>query len=316
MPPKPNRFGWLAPHLRTAACNAKVHDLLGDVPRLVIEPRIKGQKVGKTAGGLCLLWEYSRKVLRKDVPTLAQATGSCVANGTANALHYLMAMEIIRLRDPEQWKLIFWPYHYGLGRLESGISGKGDGSTGVGQAEAIRKYGCLPQDASSELPTPTGGDEALTYGRTVEYAWSDGRKIAEGWKQIGRKYPCRSVALVTSYEDVVAALVNGYPVTIASDVGFESRPQIDGGRLWIKRRGTWYHQMCVIGIDDSTSRPGGYIMNSWGADWPGERSPDDAPAGGFWADADALDKIVRQGDSFAYSQFDGFPEQRPDHYLI
>ena len=35
--------------------------------------------------------------------------------------------------------------------------------------------------------------------------------------------------------------------------------------------------------------------------------PTDAPGCGFWADADVLDRMLAQGDSWAFSRFVGFP---------
>ena len=87
------------------------------------------------------------------------------------------------------------------------------------------------------------------------------------------------------------------------------RPPIKEGRLVNRRATTWMHQMCIVGYDgESASQPYWFVLNSWGDDAHGT-PPDDAPPGGFWIGRKDVDFIVRQGDSFALSQFDGFPAQ-------
>jgi C1A family cysteine protease len=70
------------------------------------------------------------------------------------------------------------------------------------------------------------------------------------------------------------------------------------------------HQMCVVGYDGSRGPAGRfYILNSWGA--AAHPAPlADEPPGGFWVEAADMDYITRQGDSWAYSDFDGFPAQQ------
>ena len=71
--------------------------------------------------------------------------------------------------------------------------------------------------------------------------------------------------------------------------------------------------MMVRGIDmgDSKAR----IENSWGSDlWSNQ--PDGAPPGGFWVSERDINRILGQDDSWAFSQFDGFPAQKLDHLLL
>ena len=58
-----------------------------------------------------------------------------------------------------------------------------------------------------------------------------------------------------------------------------------------------------------------YILNSWGPRTHGT-DPAGGPPGGFWVKKSEIDYITRQGDSFAFSQFDGFPAQKLDWYMI
>jgi hypothetical protein len=68
--------------------------------------------------------------------------------------------------------------------------------------------------------------------------------------------------------------------------------------------------MAIIGVRSGVNE-GAFILNSWGdrahtgPAWPG-----DMPVAGFWADAAVIDRMVRQGDSFALSNLQGFPARR------
>jgi hypothetical protein len=73
--------------------------------------------------------------------------------------------------------------------------------------------------------------------------------------------------------------------------------------------------MAIIGVKKG-SRPGFFIQNSWGSDWiRGPRVPADAPAGGFWADESVVDRMLRQGDSWAFSDAVGFPARELDFFI-
>jgi hypothetical protein len=75
--------------------------------------------------------------------------------------------------------------------------------------------------------------------------------------------------------------------------------------------------MAIIGVRGG-ARPGAFILNSWGnSAFTGPVYPSDAPVAGFWADSDIIERMVRQGDSFALSDMQGFPTRnvRPDWFL-
>lgn len=302
------RFGWVPHDERTEDQRDKHELLVGEMPLFFIAGQTESMD-----GKRCFLWEYAKQANDgKHLPTLNQQTGSCVGNGAWNAVMYLMAMEIVRLGENEQMKTIFLPYHYGRGRHYAGIRGRGEGSTGSGQAKAVVKDGVLPQEYGG-LPEPSGGDEGFTWGARVEMDWSDGARIKQEYIDAGKVYPVQSTALVTTYTAVRDSILNGYPVTVASMQGFSRQSEVAKGKRWGKASGQWAHQMCFLGVDDDTARPGAYCMNSWsvqGGVGPQGEPLNGEPRGGFWVDADVVERMVRQQDSFAYSQFKGFPGQK------
>lgn len=251
----------------------------------------------------------------KHFRTFYQQTGSCVGNGGGQALWYLSAVEVVRLKDLEQVLLPFYLLPYGRSRYYAGIRGQGDGSFGSAFAEAMRKDGILQANLEG---LPKFSDTAgITWGRSAEYQWSDGAKIDQKWLSLSRKHLLKSTAQVKSAQQVRQALLNYYPCTIASDWGGQMTPAVQGDppvRL-NKRADTWQHQMCVIG---TVNHPQFgwiyYILNSWGVDAHGQPPSNGygEPPGGFWVKEGDMDYIARQGDSFAFSQFDGFPAQRLD----
>lgn len=251
---------------------------------------------------MALLWDAVRIVNDgKHLPTFRQEIGDCVGAGAKQAMDYLQCVEMVRTGESE-FKPVYSPYHYACGRMAPDLgAGKirgPDGSVGSWQAEALVRYGVLPADLPGLEP----------YSGAVIRKWAT-RMPSREWIDAGRKHLVQSAAQVKTPEEVRDAIVNGYPVTIASDVGFMMQPPAKDGRLVNSRRGSWAHQMCVIGYDGATGQePYWYILNSWGADAHG-KPPDESPPGGFWVRKADMAAIVRQGDSFALSQFQGFPVQ-------
>lgn len=296
------KFGWVPHKKRSSQTKKLCAKIIGDMPKFAIrgaEPTITRR----------VLWDYSLALLGKHLPCLEQQTGSCVGNGAWTAMMYLQAAEIVRVGDDETMKPLFLPYHYGRGRYHAGIHGRGDGSTGAGQAEAILKDGVIVQQDG--LPEPTGGDDAFTWGESAEMKWSDGAKIDSKWIKEGRLHLVKSAALLNSADDCAKAILNGFPVTVASDVGFEGKKERYKDKVVLRRGGSWAHQMAVLAVDLDEDRPLFYIQNSWAADWQPD-CPDGAPPGGFWVDYDTVDAMMKQDDSFAFSQFDGFPANADD----
>jgi hypothetical protein len=80
--------------------------------------------------------------------------------------------------------------------------------------------------------------------------------------------------------------------------------------------------MCVIGIDDgykNGSDPYAIILNSWG-DCHGNLKDfdtgDSLPVGVLRVRRKDMEKHIRQQETFAYSNFDGFKEQLIDKKLF
>lgn len=251
-------------------------------------------------GARAMLWALARKVLNnEDTPNYPQQIGDCVSFGAKNAIEYVQFAPIIN-QERKTFKRVFPPYLYGAGRVFIGRGRlRSDGSLGIWQAKAVMEFGTIPSDTPN-LPQ---------YSESVAKDWGRGEGPPKEFVEVGKQYIVKSAALVKTWEDVVTSLANFYPVTVASNVGFTMKPGSDG---FHSRSGSWAHQMCIIGVDNEHATPHACILNSWG-DVHGAvedfKTGQKWPKGTLRVRATDVEKMLAEGDSFAYSSFDGFPAQ-------
>jgi hypothetical protein len=258
------------------------------------------------------LWDFSLQANGgKHFLTFRQETGSCVGNGLGQAIWYLSAVEVFRLKDPEQVLLPFWLLPYGKSRQIAGMRGQGEGSFGSAAAEAMRTEGILAAD-SEGLPPYTTTD-GICFGSKTEMIWSDGAKIPEKFLTESRKHLVKTTSKIRNAGEAKAALKNYYPLTCASNFGTAQMvpPMVGSPGVKIaKRTDTWGHQMSCIGwMEHPQFGDLFYILNSWGPDAHGtEQTNFNEPPGGFWITSESMDYMCKD-EVFAFSQFNGFPAQ-------
>lgn len=266
------------------------------VPFVIWDTQQKAEAVSQDKRSV--LWDASLKVLGKHIPNIQQQIGDCVSFGAANAVMYLQCVQAATGKDPIKYRPVFQPYIYGTSRVLVGSNQLGcnsDGSVGAWAAAAVKKYGVLFSD---EPNVPA-------YSGSVAKQWGCRKAAFDRFIDIADDYPVQSIAQVRTWQQVRDALVNGYPVTVASGQGFQMRGVVRDGKLFGVPSGRWAHQMCFIGYDPEP-KPCFYCLNSWGPNAHG-KCPDDAPPGGFWVDSATVQRMVQAGDSFAFSAFKGFP---------
>lgn len=273
-----------------------------------------------------MLYQLTRLVLGKDTDNYAQEIGDCVSQGAKNATEYLTCAQIAAnaqhmretgqdyqtfLRNARiQFRKVFPPYYYGTGRVYvgGGRLGNDDGSLGSWMAEAVMKYGTLFSDEPN-VPSYSG-DVAKSWGDP------DPRKDLDKFKETAKAYPVKSAALITTWDELVGAIANLYPCTTASNVGYDMEPSSDG---FHRQTESWAHQMCFIGVDDNDRDPYAILLNSWGAVHGNLKDFDtgeDLPVGVLRVRRKDVEKHLREQETFAYSQFDGFPAQDLDKSLF
>lgn len=251
-----------------------------------------------SAGAQVYLWEFAKQVNGGEhLPTFYQQTGDCVSMGAANGVNYLQATQIAVHGLIHEFRPAYQPWIYGVSRTAVDLGnkrlGRSAGSVGGWAVGALKLYGMLPADTEG-LPAYSGKIANEWGFKGPPSQWFD--KAAES--------KLLSYAKVSSYEDVRDAIANGYPVTVASNRGFQMKQKLSGGKMVGIPSGTWNHQMCFIGVDDVSGHV--YCLNSWGAN--AHSTPANGePPGGFWVDKRTVNQMVSQGDSYALSLFEGFP---------
>jgi hypothetical protein len=263
------------------------------------------------AGRKMFLYRACRAALGQDTKNYPQQIGDCVSFGAKNATEIVTCCDIVIRGLREKFRPVFPPYFYGTGRIYvgGGQMGNQDGSSGAWMAEAVMKYGCLFAD-ETEVPT---------YSGSVAKQWGGpgGSRYLDKFKSTAQKYLIKSAAKINDWNDLVTAVCNGYPCTVASNQGFAMEAGSDGFHT---AQGQWAHQMCIIGVDDEYSTPYALILNNWG-DVHGhlksfDKPDEDLPVGVIRAKKSVIERMIAAGETFAYSQFDGFPAQDLDRALF
>lgn len=259
-----------------------------------------------------LLKAYEKVTAKPFEPHL-QSIGSCVGEGHTLGAEVLSTVQIVSGKN-EQWKGKFSvEVQYAGSRTApecgNGSIRRGDGSNGVWAATFQQKYGMVLRGKYGDIDISDRRDDlSRSWGRS-------GVGVPKELIAVSREHPVKTVALITSFDQFADAIANGYPVAICSGQGFTNKADRDG---FLRPSGSWSHCMLGCGIDTKSRRRGGFIMNSWGPDWCSgiDRHICGMYPGGFWADAEVIDHMLGAGDSWALSDFKGFPRRRLDYILV
>lgn len=256
------------------------------------------------------LWEPFQKVAGRDPDLIPQPTGNCVAASAADAVELLQCIEIVH-GDREEFVPVYNPFHYATGRVLIGqnrLRGRA-GSVGIWQADAIEKFGVLRRDLPG-LPS---------YNKTHVNDWGND-KPADGasfrdFLTDAKDFVIKGKSRLSKEDQVIDAIDNWYPCTIAADVGFTMKPQ--GGEKGYHRinpADPWSHQQTIVGYN--LKRGWVAIKGQWG-DVFGKLVDIDTgepwPRGMLRITMEDFRKYIRNAEIIAYSNFAGFPAQRFDH---
>lgn len=289
-----HRMGW-----NEEAAKIEAPILAAKTPRLQITDS-KGN-VLDGSGMFVELYRYSKVANGgKHVPPFLQETGDCCSMGWSRAMIELQGYQIVHeKRSDEVLKIPFPPYNYGYGRVQIGKRQiRGQGSTGAYSAQAGVIGGVLTAEEAER--------QGYRYKGQLADQWGNNGPPKE-CINFAKEFRVQSVSHVRSWEDCRDAIAYGYPVTVASNQGFQGNFSYQrDGKLWLKPNGSWSHQMCFTAVEDRPGKQKGcFCQNSWGPD-AHPKPLNDEPLGGFWVDYQTVHKMVAQGDSWAHSMFDGF----------
>lgn len=240
-----------------------------------------------------LLYKAWRGVLGKDPAYQAQQIGDCVSFGHGHGNDLLQCIEI-GLGDPAVFQETDTEFIYATSREVAGILGRQDGSYGAAAVKAMTTMGMVSR-------AMLGSDGAYSGQRAKTWGLSGAPASV---KDEARAFKLGSAAQVSTWNELVAALRNGYPVTICTAQGFTLDRDADG---FCKPRGSWGHCMFIAGV--RFDRPGACIIQSWGPDCPTGPRALDQPGFSFWADQATVERILGEGDSWALSKSPAFQKR-------
>lgn len=252
------------------------------------------------------MWKMYEKVTGKKWPCRNQGSvGSCVAFGTAAAIEATMAAEIAagqaeEVRDLAQ-EIVYAGSRVEIGKNRIG----GDGSIGAWAAQFVKDYGVLDR-------AKYGKYDLSGYDETRCRSW--GRSgVPDDLESEVRKYPVKTITMITTWQEAKRALANGYGIAICSNQGFVMRRDAAG---FAKPSGSWAHCMALLGYTTENGREGGWICNSWGANaHTGPVGAGEPSTCGFYADASVVERMLKQRDSWAFSAFNGFPTRKINWFI-
>jgi hypothetical protein len=222
--------------------------------------------------------------------------GSCVGFGVAGAVDTLKAVEIAN-GDRETFKnYTSEEMIYGGGRKFGGYRISGDGCVVAHAISYINEFGTLAKGKYGNI-------DVTTYSVDRCRRWSNASGFPKTLESIAKDTVVRQFARVKSWEEFRDSVASGHPVVTGSSLGFSSSTDDEG---FCKQNTTWQHSMFGLAVDDESKRPGGLISNSWGNYLKITKRKLDQPDGCFWADADVIDRMMKNGDCWAISDFQGF----------
>lgn len=270
------------------------------------------------------LWDYVRAVIKTDVPKGPQGIGDCVSWAWSNLVNYVACIQIFQqlksnklikiaggiptiktvneITEDEAYllKSVLEEYQecatealYALCRCEVGGQWNSyqDGAVGAWAAKAVSTLGTL----SRKVVGPYDKQRAKQWGA---------KGLPDDLEPTAKQHLIKTVSKVTSFEEAVVAIQNGYPVAVCSNRGFTMKRD---GQGFCSPDGTWYHAMLFMA--NRWDRPGLCCSQSWGQNTPSGPVIKGQPDNTFWVDAKVVDYMLRQNDSFSGSQFDGYESQ-------
>lgn len=268
---------------------------------------------GSSKGQLCTPWHSYLKSDADAAMKGAQVTGDCVSWGVRTASDITRCWEIWMKADEQYVK-----------RQATALIYSGRGYTGQGASPARLsdwhvKTGYLLEEEFVDANGKTW--DFRDYESYVRLGMSYGRNgLPDSIISITEQHRLKQCSLVEDLDALADGLWNGYGAHCGSSIGVSST-----GNPISVLRGSWSHDMAIVGFDDreeTKQKFGSRIWfwdQSWG-DWNrvSGQLPDWMPwgQGMFALTENSTWKAVRAGGTWVFSDSDGFPARPFDNLLI
>lgn len=242
------------------------------------------------------LTKYLEKCHGKDWE-LSQATcGSCVSFGYAIAVDILEAIDHVENGAELPPRTAPEPIYFSSRVDIGGNRLSGQGSVGAWAAEAVKRIGVVPAGKYE-------GIDLTTYDASRCCSRLSHQPLSDVLKNVAKKHTVKTYAKITTWDGLVTAITSGYPVPVCSNQGFSQ--QRDSNSI-SEARGSWGHCMCICGLNKDLDCA--LIVNSWGKFFHNGS----LNQGAFYARRPVVERMLRQDDTFAISDIEGWPRKKLD----
>ena len=285
-PDEPRYFGWVDDPAAVRECLAELNcGTFRETPAFA---------AGRDRDRGCVPVGILRTVTGDLLPARDQkSVGDCVGFATASAIEFLSCVQIAD-GEAGEYRDLAQEVIYGGSRVEVGggrIRGMGPSGPGRRSGSATTVW-CHASTATTILGSTPKADAAIT-------AASAYRTNLSRW----RWSTPFGASSTSARGGVPRAIRNGYPVLVCSSQGFEMNRGADGfctPRAVVSRDGRDRR---------SRRRTAGRVPPELVGTGSASRTAIPGRCAGvrLWADADVLDGMLGQGDSWAFSRFVGFP---------
>jgi hypothetical protein len=265
-----------------------------------------------------LLYDIFRKAIGRDLDQGPQLIGDCVSWGWKHAIDVLQVVEGVinafgKSTDTEaalgklrlEYEETATEPIYALSRVEIGgqRGSYEDGSVGAWAAEAVKRFGNLSRPHLKRLGLNPNYDPQ----RAKQWGANG---LPDNLEPHAFKQTVADCTPVRNFEEAAWHIQNGRGVVVCSSVGFENGPNggtLRDGQGFARPRGTWMHCMYFCGV--RWDRPGLALLNQWPKGTVQGPNALDLPDQAWWVDAEVVTAMLRQNDSYAPSQYKGYPAQ-------
>lgn len=284
--PHPGPLGFILPEDRTPEQQAAHDRAAAALPRFAALPSAgdllrsidvpKGTKVMLTD-----TWRHPDVAadLGREFTGFYQFTGSCVGVSEGNAGTTLLCVQRLLTTGGTKAEVVFWPFPYGRARYNAGDRGQGEGAVDSVMGETLVNEGFFPVGQPG-LPgfNYTADGVQIEGGARTEYLWSDGGRIDPKWRELAARRKGMNKVQINAAEEIVAAVVNGYPVLTGCSM-YVSRGQVveRGANSYVRGRydRDGGHSTCRLG---AWLHPDDGWLVGYSNQWPTNTYPKD-PAG-------------------------------------
>lgn len=323
MPPGP--LGFIVPSQRSEEQRGAAAAASATIPRLnSVNPGLVSTLAALPVGAKVMLTDFWRNPIVMDAfggkafTGFGQKTGSCVGVSEGNGMTTVLCVQATLTDGATVPEVCFWPFPYGRCRYNEGDRGQGEGAIDSVMGDTLVKEGyfAITEDG---LPGFTWNEDGLWIegGAQTEYKWSDGGAIPQKWRDLAAKRKGMTRVTVSTVEEMMAAIINGYPILTGCGYYVGNGHVVGSGELAYVRGqydGRGGHSTCRVAV---WNHPNDGFLIGYSNQWPTSTYPKD-PAGlgrcCVWLPQKEEEKMLRNlggdnGETMLLSHVPGVPAQ-------